>query len=412
MRKFAIGLLFVIPLSALAQKEIKPSISKAEKALKAGKFDEAKAIIDVTVSNQEFMVDKKGNPSKSAAKAWYLKGLIYAGIDTTKEVKFKSLEAEPYKVAVEAFSKSKEIGKDELTFFSDDNGFPLMNSVLDGKLAQAYLNVSLKAYQEDKDYKKAFQYMERVVYFLPKDTTMLLNAGVYFAPSAEEYDKALEYIDKYHAAGGSNPDSYIQKLSIYLTKKKDLDKALTITQDLMKRYPANAEYPKYELDIYIKQNRLPEAKAAMEKSAIANPKDIESRYYLGVISNEMKDPTEAKKWFNEALKLNPDHYESTASLADMSYKEVRKVREERNEISGTKDADLKKRAELFKLIEVKLKESVPYWEKCEALKPNEETVLYGLLSVYGDLANYDEVTYNPKLEKLKKKMKSLKLEID
>ena len=412
MRKFAIGLLFVIPLSALAQKEIKPSISKAEKALKAGKFDEAKAIIDVTVSNQEFMVDKKGNPSKSAAKAWYLKGLIYAGIDTTKEVKFKSLEAEPYKVAVEAFSKSKEIGKDELTFFSDDNGFPLMNSVLDGKLAQAYLNVSLKAYQEDKDYKKAFQYMERVVYFLPKDTTMLLNAGVYFAPSAEEYDKALDYIDKYHAAGGTNPDSYIQKLSIYLTKKKDLDKALLITQDLMKRFPNNADFPKYELDIYIKQNRLPEAKVAMEKSAIANPKDIESRYYLGVISNEMKDPIEAKKWFNEALKLNPDHYESTASLADMSYKDVRKVREERNEISGTKDADLKKRAELFKLIEVKLKESVPYWEKCEALKPNEETVLYGLLSVYGDLANYDEVTYNPKLEKLKKKMKSLKLEID
>ena len=412
MRKIAIGLLFVIPLSVLAQKEIKPSISKAEKALKAGKFDEAKAIIDVTVSNQEFMVDKKGNPSKSAAKAWYLKGLIYAGIDTTKEAKFKSLEAEPYKVAVEAFSKSKEIGKGELTFFSDDMGLPILNSQLDGKLAQAYLNVSLKAYQEDKDYKKAFTYMERVVYFLPKDTTMLLNAGVYFAPSAEEYDKALEYIDKYHAAGGSNPDSYIQKLSIYLTKKKDLDKALTITQDLMKRYPNNADYPKYELDIYIKQNRLPEAKAAMEKSAIANPKDIESRYYLGVISNEMKDPTEAKKWFNEALKLNPDHYESTASLADMSYKDVRKVREERNEISGTKDADLKKRAELFKLIEVKLKESVPYWEKCEALKPNEETVLYGLLSVYGDLANYDEVTYNPKLEKLKKKMKSLKLEID
>ena len=412
MRKIAIGLLFVIPLSVLAQKEIKPSISKAEKALKAGKFDEAKAIIDVTVSNQEFMVDKKGNPSKSAAKAWYLKGLIYAGIDTTKEVKFKSLEAEPYKVAVEAFAKSKEIGKGELTFFSDDMGLPILNTQLDGKLAQAYLNVSLKAYQEDKDYKKAFDYMERVVYFLPKDTTMLLNAGVYFAPSAEEYDKALDYIDKYHAAGGTNPDSYIQKLSIYMTKKKDLDKSLLITQDLMKRYPANTDFPKYELDIYIKQNRLPEAKAAMEKSAIANPKDIESRYYLGVISNEMKDPTDAKKWFNEALKLNPDHYESTASLADMSYKEVRKVREERNDISGTKDADLKKRAELFKLIEVKLKESVPYWEKCEALKPNEETVLYGLLSVYGDLANYDEVTYNPKLEKLKKKMKSLKLEVD
>jgi tetratricopeptide (TPR) repeat protein len=412
MKKLAIALLFLATASVYAQKEVKPSISKAEKALKTGKIDEAKAIIDVTVANQEFMVDKKGKPSKNAAKAWYLKGLVYAAIDTTKETKFKSLEAEPYKVAVEAFAKSKELGKDEITYFSDDMGLPIMNSQYESKLAQAYLNVALKAYQEDKDYKKAFDYMERVVYFLPNDTTMLLNAGVYFGPSAEENDKALEYIEKYHQKGGTNQDSYIQKLSIYLNKKKDYDKALSVVQDLIKRYPGNPEYPKYELDIYIKQNRLLEAKALMEKGANENPKDIEARYYLGVISNEMKNPDEAKKWFNEALKLDPNHYESNASLADMTYKDVRKVRDERNDISGSKDADLKKRAELFRLIEVKLKESLPYWEKCEALKPNDEAVLYGLLSVYGDLANYDDVTYNPKLEKLKKKMKALKLEVD
>jgi tetratricopeptide (TPR) repeat protein len=413
MKKTAIALLFLLPLGVAAQKEIKPSVSKAEKALKAGKFDEAKAIIDVTTASQEFMVDKKGAPSKNAAKAWYLKGLIYAGIDTTKVTKWKSLEAEPYKVAVEAFNKSKEIGKDELTFLSDDLGLPLLNSQLESKLAQAYLNTSLAAYQGDsKDYKKAFQYMERVVYFIPNDTSMLMNAGVYFAPSAEEYDKALEYIDRYHAKGGKNQDAYIQKFSIYRDKKKDNDKALVVAKEMIAKFPNNTEFPKYELDMYIKMNRLPEAKAIMEKSANANPKDVESRYYLGVISNEMKNPVEAKKWFNEAIKVDPNHYDSYASLADMSYKDVRAVREERNEISGTKDADVKKRLELFQKIEVKLKESVPYWEKCEALKPNEESVLYGLLSVYGDMANYDEVTYNPKLEKLKKKMKSLKLEVD
>ena len=412
MKKTAIALLFLIPISLFAQKEIKPSISKAEKALKAGKIDEAKAIIDVTVANQEFMVDKKGNPSKNASKAWYLKGLVYAAIDTTKEVKFKSLEAQPYKVAVEAFNKSRELGKGEITYFSNDTGLPIMNTQLESQLAQSYLTVSLKAYQEDKDYKKALEYMERVVYFIPNDTAMLMNAGVYFAPSAEEYDKALEYIELYHQKGGKNPDSYIQKLSIYLNKKKDYDKALVVTQDLIKKFPNNTDYPKYELDIYIKTNKLGEAKALMEKDAAANPKNAETRYYLGVICNEMKNPDEAKKWFNEAIKVDPNNYDAYASLADMSYKDVRKVREDRNEISGTKDADLKKRADLFKLIEVKLKESVPYWEKCEDLKPNEETVLYGLLSVYGDLANYDEVTYNPKLDKLKKKMKALKLEVD
>jgi tetratricopeptide (TPR) repeat protein len=412
MKKTAIALLLLFPMAVLAQKEIKPSVSKAEKALKEGKFDEAKAIIDVTTASQEFMVDKKGKPSKNAAKAWYLKGLIYAGIDTTKVAKFKSLEAEPYKVAIDAFAKSKELAKDELTFFSDDLGLPLLNSNLEAKLAQAYLTTSLDAYQKDKDYKKAFQYMERVVHFIPNDTSMLMNAGVYFAPSAEEYDKALEYIEKYHAKGGKNQDAYIQKFSIYRDKKKDNDKALEVAKEMIAKFPNNTEFPKYELDMYIKMNRLPEAKAIMEKNANANPTDVESRYYLGVISNEMKNPADAKKWFNEAIKVDPKHYDSYASLADMSYKEVRAIREERNEISGTKDADVKKRLELFQKIETKLKESVPYWEKCESLKPDEETVLYGLLSVYGDLANYDELTYNPKLEQLKKKMKRLKLEVD
>lgn len=412
MKKTAIALLLLFPIALMAQKEIKPSVSKAEKALKAGKFDEAKAIIDATVANQEFMVDKKGNPSKSAAKAWYLKGLIYAGIDTTKEVKWKSLETEPYKVAVEAFNKSKEIGKSEISFFTDEVGLPIINSNLESKLAQKYLDVSLKSYQEEKDYKKAFKYIERVIYFLPNDTSMLMNAGVYFAPSAEEYDKAIEYINLYHQKDGKNQDAFIQLFSIYRDKKKDNEKALETAKAMIAKFPNNPDFQRYELDVYIKMGRLPEAKAIMEKTASANPSDVESRFYLGIISGEMKNPNEAKKWFNEAIKVDPNHYDSYASLADISYKEVRAIREERNEIGTTKDADVKKRQELFMKIEAKLKESLPYWEKCESLKPNEEAVLYGLLSVYGDLANYDEATYNPKLEKLKKKMKALKLEVD
>ena len=50
MKKTVFALLLIIPFALVAQKEIKPSVSKAEKALKEGKFDEAKAIIDADSS--------------------------------------------------------------------------------------------------------------------------------------------------------------------------------------------------------------------------------------------------------------------------------------------------------------------------------------------------------------------------
>jgi hypothetical protein len=108
MKKIVVLMFGVLPFVAFSQKEIKPNVGSAEKALKAGKLDEAKAIIDVTTASQEFMVDKKGGPSKNAAKPWFLKGIIYAAIDTTNnEAKFKSLVPEGFPVAKEALTNLK-----------------------------------------------------------------------------------------------------------------------------------------------------------------------------------------------------------------------------------------------------------------------------------------------------------------
>lgn len=409
MKKIAL-VLFLAPAIIFAQeKAIKPNVNKAETLRKKGKFDEAKAIIDATVANQEYM-SKDGKPSKNAAKSWFVRGLIYAGIDTTKVEKFKSLDPDPYKVAEESFAKAKEIDSKTESFIKDDMAMEIKNSTVSANFAQAYLNVALDAYQKQKDYKKAFKYMERVVFFLPNDTTMLLNAGVYFGPSAEEYDKSLAYIEKYHSMGGHNSDSYIQQYAIY-TKKKDFEGALKIAQGLTAKYPDNMDYLNMEYNLYTQLNRLPEAKALMEKKAQKDPKDREARYFLGLIANEMKNPEEAKKWMNEAIKIDPSYYEAYLVLAKLSYGDAKKVREQRNEIGTTKDADIKKRQELFQMIHVKLGESVPFWEKCAELKPSDEEALYGLLSVYGDLSAYDEA-YEKKATALKKKMKGLGLEVD
>jgi tetratricopeptide (TPR) repeat protein len=403
MKKIAILLIGLIPFAALAQKEIKPSITNAEKALRAGKFDEAKVIIDVTTSNQEFMVDKKGQPSKNAAKAWYLKGVIYAGFDTTKVEKFKSIVPDGFPTAKESFEKAKSIDNGKTpAFLNDPAGFPMMNEQVSGYFAQSYFNTAVLAYQDNKDYKKAFEFTERTLYFIPNDTAVLMNAGVFFAPAAGEYDKAITLIKEYQAKGGTSADAYIMLFSIYRDQKKDNDAALKLAQELVAKYPNNKEYPKFELDMYIKMNKLPEAKAVMEKQAAADPNDKESRYFLGVISNELKDPVEAKKWYEEAIKLDPKYFEPPLGLAEVIYMDAKAVKDQMNQLGNSKD-DFNKKVQLDKTYQEKLRIALPYWEKCEKLSPDEGKVLDVLYMIYNDLEMTSQVA------RIEKKMKTLGL---
>ncbi len=403
MKKIAILLIGLIPFAALAQKEIKPSITNAEKALRAGKFDEAKAIIDATTSNQDFMVDKKGQPSKNAAKAWYLKGVIYAGIDTTKVEKYKSLVPDGFPVAKESFEKAKSIDKGETpAFLNDAIGFPMMNDQVSAYLAQSYFNTAVAAYQETKDYKKAFEFTERTLYFIPNDTSILMHAGVFFAPAAGEYDKAITLIKEYQAKGGTSPDAYIMLFSIYRDQKKDNDAALKLALELVAKYPNNKEYPKFELDMYIKMNRLPEAKAVMEKQAAADPTDKEARYFLGVISNELKDPVEARKWYEEAIKLDPMYFEPQLGLAEVIYLDAKAVKDQMNQLGNSKE-DFNKKVQFDKTYQERLRIALPYWEKCEKLSPDEGKVLDVLYMIYNDLEMTSQVA------RIEKKMKTLGL---
>ena len=146
MKKTLVTLLAFVPCVVLAQ--VKPSIPKAEKALREGKYDEAKTIIDATVGNQEFMVDKKGQPTKNAAKAWYLKGLVYFAIDTTKKEQFKSLSADPFTEGKDGFDKAYALDSKSTYFFNDPTGFPMLIVNANNVLGYNYYNKAIVSYNE------------------------------------------------------------------------------------------------------------------------------------------------------------------------------------------------------------------------------------------------------------------------
>lgn len=385
--------IFIIPFVAAAQKPIKPSMPKAEKALRAGDFAEAKAIIDATVASEKFA---------SNAKAWYLKGLIYAGIDTTSNESAKSLIADPFPDAKEAFEKAYALDKDKGSFINGANGFPLLTEQVNAYMAQKYFDKGLKAYQDDKDYAEALKQVERTLYFVPKDTSILLNAGLFFAPSADEHQKSIDYLQRYIDEGGTSTDAYTMIFSAYRDQIKDNEKALATVKAAMKAFPNNKEFPKYELDMYIRMGKLQEAKAAMERQAANDPSDHETRYFLGVINQQLGNNEEARKWYDESVKLDPKYFEPRLAIAELVHLDAKKVKAEMNQLGITAE-DKKKRLELDKVLVENLKKALPYWEACEKLSPDDEKVLDNLYSIYSDLDMQAQVT------RIEKKMKALGL---
>lgn len=406
MKKIVVLMFGVLPFLAFGQKEIKPNVGNAEKALKAGKIDEAKAIIDVTTASQEFMVDKKGNPSKNAAKAWFLKGVIYAAIDTTKEEKFKSLVPEGFPVAMEAFNKSKEIDKDKTaSFVNDAMGFPLMNTQVTGAMAQSYFDKALKAYSDEKDYKAAFAYTEKTLFFIPEDTAIMMNAGVFFAPAAEEYDKAIDLIKKYQAKGGKNADAYIVLVDIYYNKKKNNEEALKILQQAKKDFPKNTDFPQTELSIYLNDKKYDVAKQMVEASLKENPNDAQQLYLLGRLQQETGESDKAKATYSKVLATDPKNFDAAAMLADLYWKDAKAEKDKMSSLGNSK-ADLAKAMEIDKLYVEKLKTALPYVEACEKISPDDVNVLYSLLTIYGDL------DIQPSVARVKKRLKTLGEEVD
>lgn len=406
MKKIVVLVFMVLPFVAFSQKEIKPNVGNAEKALKAGKLDEAKAIIDVTTASQEFMVDKKGAPSKNAAKAWFLKGVIYAAIDTTKNEKFKSLVPEGFAVAKEAFDKAVQIDKDKTpAFLTDAAGFPLMNNQVNAFLAQSYFDKAIKAYQDEKDYKRAFAFTEKTLYFLPGDTSILMNAGVFFAPAAEEFDKAVNLIKEYHAKGGKSADSYIVLVDIFYNKKKDSQEAIKLLQEAKKANPTNKDFAQTELSIYLNEKKYDIAKQMVEASLKEDPNNNDQLYLLGRLQQEMGESENAKKTYSRVLAADPKNFDAAAMLADLYWKDA-KVEKDKMSALGNSKADLAKAMELDKIYVEKLKIALPYVEACEKISPDDVNVLYSLLTIYGDLDIQNSAT------RVKKRLKTLGEDVD
>ena len=373
MKKIVIAALLALPSIAFAQKEVKPNINKALNALKTGKYDEAKSMIDAATTYEKTMND---------GKTWFYRGLIYGALDTTSA--YKSTE-DLTTVAATSFKKAEELsgGKASTYFIQDANGGMLLYDQAKSSISQRYLYNGDKLFATDQ-FKEALILFEKGITYTDGDTVFYQYAG-YAAYNAEERKKASEYLRKYVEKGGRQTQA-LTMAPLLEYEDKNFEQALADARAVLKVLPAQKDMKIVELNSLIELKRYDEASKLLETNLAKNPNDAQENYLLGMLNNELGKEDEAKKNFENAVKADPKHLEASLALARFAYKDAKEIKDEMNKLSISA-ADKKKRYELDDIYVSKLKTVLPYWEKCEKLKPDDQTVLDALYLMYSDLDN-------------------------
>ena len=203
--------------------------------------------------------------------------------------------------------------------------------------------------------------------------------------------------------GGKSSDAYSVIININSGPRENKEEALKLVREAKAKFPKNTDFPKVEIGLLIDLKRIDEAKSGLESAVAKEPNNKILHFYLGYANANLNNNAEAKKNYEEALRIDPKYFEASFYLAKLMYTEAGNLKKEMSSL-GISAADRKKKFEIDKVLVDKLKLALPYWENTEKLNPSDQEVLDVLYSIYRDLGMEDQT------KRIEKRYKELGLE--
>jgi len=412
MRKVLLGIFAVslLAMSLNAQDDPAKAYKAATRALSAFNLDpannkpkllEAKSNIDIAVL---------GEVQKTDAKVWVSRAEIYNAL-VGQEVNIlyidptHMLPEESGAFANEALlSARKGIELADKAYLKKD-ALEAMSET--GRFLSIIGNQKLQA----SDYVGAFQPMRS---FLEIDQELKANGELplienevdvnnqkfvtgFCAYSAGDNEMAKNLFSQLVAAGHEEALAYSLYFNILIQEEEE-EEALKVLDTAKAKFPGNTEILIAEINYFLKQNRLDELVGKLKLAIEKEPNNLSLYTTLGSVydqlfqrelepggdeakGNEYFD--EALKYFNQALEKDPKSGDAIYSIGALYYNKAAaiskelKVLEEDISKEGLKKYNVKK-GEMFSFFE----KALPYFQKAEALNPNDQNTLIALKEIY------------------------------
>lgn len=397
----------LISVATFAQKD---QIKAAEKALKAGKSQEAVTIL----MEAESLIANA--PDAEKAQFFFVKGnslldLANKNVDTNTNL---SLAAKAYQdlIAAEKTSGKVKFSTQAAASITDIK-FKLINGAIADskvdkhadsakKLYDAYLldkkdTINLyyaaSTYVNAKDYDAALKLYDDL-----KNLNYSGKGTSYFAvnklTSQEDFFTTLQERDRMVKLGThekprtevipSKRGEIYKNMALILVEKGKTEEAKKAISEARKANPEDTSLTLTEANLYLETKDFEMYKKLIAEVLEKNPNDADLIFNLGVLSANAKNVADAEKYYKRVIEINPKYINGYINLAALKLENEKAIIDEMNKL-GTSTKDMKRYDELKKKREELFKATIPYLEKAVELDPKNTDVSKTLLGVYSAL---------------------------
>ena len=351
-------------------------VTSALSAVKEKNYEEAKADIDRAAANPE---------SKDKPKTLFAKAQVYFSLIPVDKYK----DSDPWKEGTQALLKLVEVKPD---YEKEDVNVLLMYG------AGLYFNNGISAYNAKKN-DQAIELLKNTIKIhdlgggkrfekFPRGKlldTMSARAELTIARCAyfsQKYDEAILAFNKLK----KNPitksvENYNILLDAYDKYNTNNGNKLTADelaaiQDAMAENPSDANIRAFEVNYYIKNNKLTELVKRMEDATVKEPSNASLQLTLAMTYQGIANPKDGSKPANAAeylakaetallaaVKLAPEDANINYNTSTIYFNQAAAITDQMNQITGTTAADNAKYADLQKKRNAAFDKAEPYLKK-------------------------------------------------
>lgn len=429
MKKVLLGILsFILLVGTISAQKKDPSLKTAKKAYETYNAKPSENVTELKTAVENIEKAIQNEELKANPATWLVRGEIYNAI-ASEIIKIKELnignEADlpqvtnpPY-IAMESYKMVEGLEPKKFQQKAALTGLQTSQ----GNLSQ----FGIFAY-EAQDFEQAYNSFSSAIAIheiLKKagETSSLdaddnLQYQEYLcglsALNGEMNDKAAMHFEKLYKEGYDKPAIY--EALYKLNADKDIDAAYKYLETGREKHADDVSLLFAEINHFLKVGKLEELISKLKSALEKEPNNLSIYSTLGNVydqlyQKEYKEKNmekadelfqEAKKYYSEAVKIDPKYFEGIYSIGALHYNKAAFIAQELNELgkdmskAGMKKYD-EKRLELLKEFD----KALPYFQDAEKENPNDLNTLIALKEIYAKKDDFDTSNeFKSRLEKV------------